>query len=73
MNFYVDHYNHFDIQIRSVYTSYCGLICIFFPLFNLLYVSIDGQMNMKTMKLSIHLTVIILTCIESYFKLHFLR
>jgi hypothetical protein len=43
MNFYVDHYDHFDIQIRSVYTSYFSLICKFFPLFNLLYVSIDGS------------------------------
>ena len=26
MNFHVDHYDHFDAQIRSVDTSYCGLI-----------------------------------------------
>jgi hypothetical protein len=32
-----------DIQIRSIYTSYCSLICIFFPLFNMLYFSIDGS------------------------------
>ena len=45
MNFHVDHYDHFDAQIRSVDTSYCGLIVYAFLCFNLLYVSIDGSMQ----------------------------